>query len=126
MCRAEMPAAELERRAARADPPRGFERALRAKIADGRPAVVAEIKRASPSRGLLRAAFVSSPCAASYAANGVASLSVLADRVFFGGAPEGLMAARAACALPVLRNDFMIDPYQVLEARAWGVDCVLL
>ena len=126
MCRAEMPAAELERRAARADPPRGFERALRAKIADGRPAVIAEIKRASPSRGLIRADFEPSRIAASYAANGAACLSVLTDREFFGGAPEDLMAARAACALPVLRKDFMIDPYQVLEARAWGADCVLL
>ncbi len=124
--RALTPEAELERRVARADSPRGFERALRAKIAEGRPAVIAEIKRASPSRGMIRADFDPALIASSYAANGAACLSVLTDREFFGGSPEDLIAARAACALPVLRKDFIIDPYQVLEARSLGADCVLL
>lgn len=122
-----LPLAEIERRLAESPPPlRGFADAIQIQIARGKAAVIAECKQASPSKGLLRKDYDPAAIAASYAAGGATCLSVLTDQDFFMGADAHLQSARAACALPVLRKDFVVDPYQVYESRLLGADCILL
>jgi indole-3-glycerol phosphate synthase len=124
--RSAKPLAVIQDEARRAQAPRDFAGALRARLALGKPAVIAEIKKASPSRGVLCTHFVPAEIAATYERHGAACLSVLTDAQFFQGGLEHLGQARAACALPVLRKDFIIDPWQVHESRAAGADCILL
>jgi indole-3-glycerol phosphate synthase len=120
------PLEDLRREAAIAPPVRNFEQAIRDKIANGGSAVIAEIKKASPSKGIIREQFDPITIAQSYEQHGAACLSVLTDRDYFMGAAEYLVAARSATQLPVLRKDFIIDPYQIFEARCMGADCILL
>lgn len=117
---------DVEHLAKEASPVRGFAKALRKQAATQQPAVIAEVKKASPSKGVLREHFVPAEIAASYEQGGATCLSVLTDIDFFQGADAYLKQARSACQLPVIRKDFMIDPYQVVEARSIGADCILL
>ena len=118
--------AELEAQARAADAPRGFARALQAQVARKEAAIIAEVKKASPSKGVIREHFVPAEIAHSYALGGATCLSVLTDVDFFQGGNAYLQQARAACQLPVIRKDFLVDPIQVVEARAIGADCILL
>ena len=125
-CKAKKSLADLQAELVNASPVRGFVDSIRRKLAAGESAVISEIKKASPSKGVLREDFQPAEIAKSYAAAGAACLSVLTDIDFFQGSDEYLQQARAACELPVIRKDFIIDPYQVVEARVIGADCILL
>ena len=118
--------ADLLREAKSRKDVRGFARALQYKISQDKPAIIAEVKKASPSKGIIRENFNPTEIATSYAAHGAACLSVLTDMQYFQGSYDHLRQARAACALPILRKDFMVDPYQIIHARAIGADCILL